>query len=110
MIHCTGWWQQNGYGRQSMDELKLDFVGPTIVGEGHDIIAQFTMTGKIRADGSVEILKQYRNRHSVLYVGHYDGEGTMCGKWDISGYQGHWSINFSKQNIVVTDDQIQELG
>ncbi len=109
MIECSGWWQQNGYGRQSMNDLRLDFRGPTIYGEGKDIIASFTLSGKVRPDGSVELLKQYRNRHSVLYVGTYDGEGTLCGKWDISGYQGNWSIRLAKAGSSAEDDDIQEI-
>ena len=48
MIECSGWWQQNGYGRQWMNDLRLDFRGPTIYGEGKDIIASFTLSGKVR--------------------------------------------------------------
>lgn len=109
MIECTGWWQQNGYGRQNMEELKLDFQGPTIFGQGTDIIAPFTLSGKVRPDGSVEILKQYARRHSVLYIGNYDGEGTMSGKWDISGYRGEWSIRISTSKSA-RDEEIREIG
>lgn len=110
MIECSGWWQQRGYGRQEMSALKLDFQGPTIWGEGSDIIAKFTLSGKVRPDGSVEILKQYKNRHSVLYVGTYDGEGTLCGRWDISGYQGEWSIRLSRHSTAPHEDDIRDIG
>lgn len=110
MVPCSGWWQQNGYGRQPMNDLKIDFRGPTIYGEGKDVIAAFTMVGKFRQDGSVEILKQYQNRHSVLYVGIYDGEGNMRGKWDISGYQGEWSIRMSSGKSELSQTDIEEIG
>ncbi len=103
MIECAGWWQQSGYGKQEMSELKLDFRGPTIFGQGRDIIAPFTLAGKVRSDGSVELMKQYHGRHSVLYVGHYDGEGTLRGRWDISGYQGEWSIKLLRSSSADSD-------
>ncbi|MEZ6149344.1 MAG: hypothetical protein R3C09_04410 [Pirellulaceae bacterium] len=46
----------------------------------------------MRSDGTVEFVKQYTGRHTVLYVGQYDGEGTFYGTWDIDGYRGQWSI------------------
>ncbi len=109
MIECSGWWQQRGYGRQPMNDLFLDFRGPSILGRGRDMIARFTLAGKVRSDGSVELIKQYENRHSVLYVGVYDGEGALNGRWDIGGYQGEWSIRLLKSNQVTSDDDIREI-
>jgi hypothetical protein len=110
MIECTGWWQQRGMGRQPMNELKLDFRGPTIAGSGTDVIAPFTIAGKFRNDGTVELLKQYYRRHSVLYVGNYDGEGTLCGRWDIAGFQGEWLIQLRKPHGGLEDEPIEEIG
>lgn len=104
MIECVGWWQQRGLGRQPMLDLILDFQGPTFNGHGRDVVANFTMSGSVRQDGSVEILKRYRHRHSVLYVGHYDGEGTLNGRWDIEGHQGEWSIRLLKSSGSQKDD------
>jgi hypothetical protein len=109
MIPCTGWWQQSGYGRQEMHDLSLDFQGPTIVGQGKDIVAPFQLLGKVQSDGSVELLKRYEGRHQVLYVGTYDGEGTLRGRWDISGYRGEWSIRLLSPNHSSSDDDIQEI-
>lgn len=109
MIECTGWWQQKGFGRQPMNDLKLDFRGPTIWGQGTDIIAAFTIAGKLLSDGTVEIIKKYDQRHSVLYVGTYDGEGTLCGRWDIGGYQGEWSIHLRPSGLRSSDDDIREI-
>ena len=89
---CIGWWQQTGYGRQPMHDLRIEFDNSRVVGSGTDMIAPFTLSGKLRPDGAVEIVKQYLGRHTVLYVGQYDGEGTFHGTWDIEGYQGSWSI------------------
>jgi hypothetical protein len=109
MIDCIGWWEQRGLGRQSMSNLVLDFQGASITGQGRDVIAPFELSGKLRPDGSVEILKQYRYRHSVLYVGNYDGEGTLSGSWDIGGHQGAWSIRLLKSQVA-NDDNIQDIG
>lgn len=75
-----------------MHQLQIDFRQSQIAGSGTDMIAPFTLAGKLRPDGAVEIVKQYSGRHSVLYVGQYDGEGTFYGTWDIEGYRGQWSI------------------
>jgi len=118
-IQCTGWWQQSGYGRQPMRQLCLNFSGNdvsgndvsgnTITGQGIDVIAPFTLAGRVREDGAVEILKQYFRRHSVLYVGQYDGEGLFYGHWDIQGQRGEWSIKLLRSNSTEADD-IQEIG
>lgn len=89
---CIGWWQQEGYGRQPMHQLQISFQQSQIAGSGVDMIAPFTLTGNLRSDGTVEFVKQYTGRHTVLYVGQYDGEGTFYGTWDIDGYRGQWSI------------------
>lgn len=109
MIECSGWWQQAGFGKQPMRGLTLEFCGPTIIGKGADIIASFTISGKLRPDGSVEILKKYDRRHSVLYVGTYDGEGSMNGKWDIAGVQGKWSIRLNRSSVDQADLSIQDI-
>lgn len=83
--------------------------GDRVVGSGSDIIAPFTLSGKIRADGTLELIKHYERRHSVLYVGRYDGEGTLSGTWDISGYQGQWSIRFVKP-VSGEANEIREIG
>jgi len=110
MIQCLGWWEQRGLGRQAMQDLVLDFLGNSLVGHGSDLVAPFTLTGNVRQDGSVEILKQYRHRHSVLYVGSYDGEGTFSGRWDIGGHQGEWLIRLLRSSGATLDDDIQEIA
>ncbi|MEZ6137789.1 MAG: hypothetical protein R3C53_23120 [Pirellulaceae bacterium] len=90
--NAVGWWQQAGFGRQPMHELVLSFTGDRIHGGGIDIVAPFELEGRVRKDGSVEIIKQYIGLHKVIYVGQYDGEGTLYGTWDINGHQGKWSI------------------
>ncbi len=89
---CIGWWQQEGYGRQPMHQLQIEFRQSKIEGCGVDMIAPFTLSGSLRSDGAVEIVKQYTGRHTVLYAGQYDGEGTFHGTWDIDGHRGQWSI------------------
>lgn len=110
MIECTGWWQQLGFGRQPMNGLKLEFHRSVITGEGTDIIAPFTISGKLRPDGSVELIKKYERRHSVLYVGNYDGEGSLNGRWDIGGIQGEWSIRLLRAISDRTEESIQDIA
>lgn len=88
-----------------MQDLQLSMSESRIAGKGRDVVGSFTMDGCRRPDGLVEILKQYRGAHSVLYVGNYDGEGTLYGTWDISGYRGQWSIRI----LHPQGDQDQEI-
>ena len=67
---CKDWWEQAGYGRQPMEQLRIEFDGGSIRGSGSDIIGLFTLTGTIE-DGKVAILKQYLGQHSVDYLGTY---------------------------------------
>ncbi len=64
----VGWWEQEGLGRQSMENLLLNLHGDTITGSGVDVVAAFTLQGQISPDGVVRIIKQYQHQHHVLYV------------------------------------------
>ncbi len=75
-----------------MHQLQIAFQQTHITGSGVDMIAPFMLTGSLRTGGTVEFVKQYTDRHTVLYVGQYDGEGTFYGTWDIEGHRGQWSI------------------
>jgi hypothetical protein len=78
-----GYWEQKFFGRQLMHELTLHFAGGCIRGQGYDCIGDFTFTGEYDDQGGVYLLKQYVGKHSVNYVGQYDGEGTIYGRWTI---------------------------
>ena len=90
-VRCQGWWEQLGLGRQSMDDLILQFDGHRLAGSGVDVVGPFTLNGRINTDGVI-IEKQYLGRHAVEYLGDYDGEGTMRGLWSIYGVGGEWMI------------------
>ncbi|MFN4258876.1 MAG: hypothetical protein ACK4RK_06230 [Gemmataceae bacterium] len=79
-----GYWEQPGWGRQAMHDLILRFADGCISGSGHDCIGLFTFEGRYDPQGGVTLRKQYLGRHQVLYVGSYDGEGTIFGHWSIS--------------------------
>lgn len=109
-VRCEGWWEQSAFGRQPMNELQLTVQNGVITGRGTDIIHRFSFSGKITAQGAVEMVKQYEGRHSVLYVGRYDGEGSMFGEWNISGMTGKWWIRFQAPNsIELSEASIQEV-
>lgn len=40
---CEGWWEQAGYGRQSMNGLVMDFADGGLTGNGEDVIGPFVM-------------------------------------------------------------------
>jgi hypothetical protein len=81
-----GYWEQQGYGRQVMDELQLRFENGAIAGEGDDCIGPFTFAGQYDEHGAVVLVKQYVGAHQVLYRGEHDGEGTIFGRWSIGPY------------------------
>ena len=90
--NCIGWWEQNGLGRQPMEDLVIEFSSGLIRGSGRDLVGDFQMYGTMEANGRVKIVKQYTGRHQVVYLGNYDGEGTMFGTWLIEMLNGSWSI------------------
>ena len=91
-LNCDGWWEQEGLGRQPMEQLRLQFTLGGIRGSGTDVIGPFTFSGTLSQDGRVTMLKQYLGQHSVDYVGVYDGEGVMSGQWRIFFWHGPWMI------------------
>ncbi len=100
---CIGWWEQNGMGRQAMADLVVQFSGGKIFGSGLDVVGQFTMAGAMEPGGSVRIVKQYTGRHHVVYIGNYDGEGTLFGTWLIDRLSGSWSIKL----VQASDNDIE---
>lgn len=96
VVHCTGWWEQDWYGRQPMHQLRLLFLEDQFEGSGTDIVGPFTMAGTIAADGTVRMVKQYLGQHSVEYVGTYDGEGVLSGTWHVSYLRGPWMIRLGR--------------
>lgn len=102
-----GHWDQNGLGRQEMQDLVLEFKGDRLTGRGRDCVGSFTMAGEIGQDAEVRIVKQYDEAHSVVYMGQHDGEGRISGVWALSGDQGTWSIRmkggFRKSGAPILD-------
>jgi hypothetical protein len=107
-----GFWQQKGWGQQLMHDLQLRFEGGVIEGEGRDIIGPFTFRGKYDNRGSVTLVKQYLGRHSVLYRGSYDGEGTIFGTWSIGEiWSGPFALSpIRPQRGTATERAIQILS
>ncbi len=99
-FECDGWWEQNGLGRQAMSDLELSFDGRSIRGRGYDIIGLFELDGLVDERSLVELNKHYLGKHSVLYQGVYDGEGTFSGIWQIGAYHGKWLIKISRQHGI----------
>jgi len=64
-----GYWEQGGYGRQSMRDLQFRFGGGEVEGSGQDIVGVFTFAGTFDDSGNVVMIKQYVGAHQVLYAG-----------------------------------------
>jgi hypothetical protein len=95
--HCEGWWEQQGFGRQTMQELTMQFASGRVSGSGHDVVGVFTFAGTISPQGHVAMVKQYLGQHTVDYVGTYDGEGLLQGEWDLGYFgRGRWLIWIKK--------------
>ena len=104
---CEGWWEQDGFGRQAMLELQIEFDDGRLRGAGVDIIGPFTLHGSIDEDGAASILKRYVGQHDVVYLGQYDGEGVISGQWDIDGYRGEWMIRLNRR--LAGESEIHEF-
>jgi hypothetical protein len=78
-----GFWQQDGFGRQSMEQFTLAFHADRITGHGVDIIGPFRFDGRVDSQGHVQLIKRYLGRHTVIYTGEPDGEGSILGTWSI---------------------------
>lgn len=102
---CEGWWEQAGYGRQSMNGLVMDFADGGLTGNGEDVIGPFVMIG--RMDGEqIHIHKQYLGQHSIDYDGTTSGEGVYFGYWSSLGeVGGKWSIKVH----AVADGEVTEI-
>lgn len=82
-----GFWEQTGFGRQSMLAFHLSFQAGVISGEGKDIIGRFIFDGLCDpTNGRVRMVKKYLGKHTVLYEGEPDGEGCIFGTWHIGDY------------------------
>ena len=77
-----------------MAALELTFDDGRILGSGIDLVGTFTLRGGLE-DGQVALLKHYLGRHTVDYLGEYDGEGLMCGQWRIGFFSGPWLIRIN---------------
>ncbi len=93
-----GYWEQPQWGRQEMRDLVLRFADGVVEGEGRDIIGRFTFSGAYDNEGRLSMIKQYQGdgvrgaTHQVLYVGSYDGEGTVFGQWAIGPTIGPFAL------------------
>lgn len=81
-----GFWQQDGWGRQPMAAFRLRFCrSGEVTGGGTDVIGPFTIAGECDPrTGEVALLKMYRGKHTVEYVGRPDGEGCIGGEWVVN--------------------------
>ncbi len=111
-LKCSGWWEQQGYGRQAMDELTLAFDDGHVSGAGTDVVGDFVFRGHINQAG-IRLVKQYIGQHQIEYLGTYDGEGIYFGKWSYAGYlSGKWLIrvNGFGQNQTGADAAIADIA
>jgi hypothetical protein len=108
ILECEGWWEQPIFGRQAMSQLRMAFAEGRVRGAGRDIVGEFLFNGTISPDGDVVMVKQYIGRHSVNYVGKYDGEGLMWGRWSLGIFRGPWMIRLGRPGDS-TSAEIVEL-
>jgi len=102
-----GFWEQQGYGRQEMHGLELEFQNGEIEGRGLDVIGPFLFCGKFDTSGAVVMVKQYLGLHQVLYKGWYDGEGHLTGEWTLGNFRGPFQIRLARGSG--SEDDIQTL-
>ena len=111
-MQCVGWWEQAGYGRQPMDDLRLTFSDGAIFGSGTDMIGDFQMRGELK-DDKIYLHKQYIGQHAIEYHGASIGEGAYSGIWSCDGIPGgNWFIAFvrSSESANASTSNVQEIG
>jgi len=111
LLKCSGWWEQEGYGRQSMNDLRLVFSDGKLAGVGTDIVGAFEFTGLL-TDDRVYLFKQYLGKHHIEYHGSSIGEGLYTGDWSCFGYVGgKWLIRIERSTVAGSDEsaEIQDL-
>ncbi len=104
-----GYWKQDYYGTQEMEQFQLHFrPDGTVTGEGTDIVGAFVFRGTHDPQsGAIAMTKQYLGKHTVEYVGGPDGEGKIVGTWDI--WNGIHTGPFCLYPVIRGDEPIQEL-
>ncbi|MGL4461402.1 MAG: hypothetical protein ACRDD1_03630 [Planctomycetia bacterium] len=105
-----GYWEQPGFGRQEMRNLRLRMSKGTIAGAGVDCVAPFMFVGTYTSAGVVTMVKQYVGRHAVKYDGVYDGEGTIRGWWSIDGTTIGPFLLVLERSTDAADSPIQSLN
>jgi hypothetical protein len=104
-----GYWEQQAWGRQAMDNLVLRFEAGLVERHGKDVIGAFTFSGRYDDQGKVTLIKHYIGRHEVLYEGTYDGEGMIFGRWSIWAiWSGPFALSPTRRNAPA-DVPIREL-
>ena len=104
-LKCEGWWEQDGYGRQPMNGLMIEFTDGLLTGGGEDIVGPFELRGCIQ-ENKILIHKQYLGKHFIDYRGTTDGEGFYSGNWYAGGLiGGKWSIRF----LAFADSELVDI-
>jgi hypothetical protein len=99
-----GFWEQQFWGHQVMRDLVLRFADGQVEGAGIDVVGRFTFQGHYDNAGHVVLVKQYLNRHQVLYTGRYDGEGTIFGEWSIGSiWRGPFALSPERFAVPATE-------
>lgn len=106
-----GFWVQGLWGRQSMTPFTLRFAAGRVTGDGRDMVGPFTFSGTYdEATGKVVMVKSYPGRHTVLYVGQPDGEGSIQGTWSIERDNTGSFLLRPRVPRPKGDEPIQDIG
>ncbi len=76
-----GYWEQDGWGQQTMYDLYLHFENGKVEGSGHDCIGKFVFRGQYTNQGTVKLIKSYPGKHQVMYHGMSRNDFTIYGRW-----------------------------
>jgi len=108
MAKWSGWWVQQGLGRQAMHDLVLDVgAGGEVSGRGTDCVGLFTIRGIIAAE--VRLVKQYIGQHSLLYVGTNSGEGIF-GTRQVPGVPAIPGLTSGRFALFLTKDSAPDCA
>ena len=93
--HKVEW---SGHFEQFGAKTDMTFQNMTISGDGQihgagsDSIGSFQLKGNITNGNQVHFDKAYTGAHTIVYKGTLESDGSIKGKWDLTGMTGDFEI------------------
>lgn len=98
-----GYYEQHGTQHpMTLKNFKAKVKEGTVKGKGRDEIGEFKIKGKVHHNGGVDFKKEYKGRHTVVYMGTLTENRLIEGEWEVSGARGNFKLEVSKYKNLIT--------